>query len=188
VQYVASVASFFVSRIDALVDPLLAAIIARGGAPADLATRACGQVASASAAMAYHLSRELFSSERFGELAAQGARVQRLLWASTGTKNPDYSDIKYIEALIAPGTVTTIPRETLAAYRDHGRPEARLGQAVEEARHVLALLGQLGINLDTLTRQLAEEGVAKFSQPFDALLATLAQRSGLHALLESTVA
>jgi transaldolase len=106
------VASFFVSRIDALVDPLLEKLISQGGREAGLAQEARGQVAIASAKMAYQISKEIFGGDRFRKLAAQGARVQRLLWASTSTKNPDYSDVKYVEALIGPDTVDTVPMES----------------------------------------------------------------------------
>jgi transaldolase len=177
---VTSVASFFVSRIDALVDPLLDKPIAQGGKKADLARKARGQVAIASAKIAYQIYRELFGSDRFKKLAAQGALVQRLLWASTSTKNPDYSDVKYVEALVGPDTVNTAPVETLDAYRDHGEPKARLEQDVTEARQVLERLPELGISIDKVTRQLEDEGVEKFNQPFDKLMALLAQRSPRH--------
>jgi transaldolase len=180
VKHVASVASFFVSRIDALVDPLLDKPVARGGKEADLAKKVRGQVAIASAKMAYQIYKEIFSSDRFKMLAGQGARVQRLLWASTSTKNPDYSAVKYVEALIGPDTVNTTPIETLDAYRDHGEPKARLEQDVKEARLVLERLPELGISIDKVTRQLEDEGVEKFDQPFDKLMATLAQRSPRH--------
>ena len=177
VKQVASVASFFVSRIDALVDPLLEPILAQGGKEADFAKKARGQVAIASAKMAYQIYTEIFGGDRFGKLAAQGARAQRLLWASTGTKNPDYSDVKYVEALIGPDTVNTAPLETLNAYRDHGEPKARLEQDVKEAGRVLERLPELGIGIDKMTQQLEDEGVEKFNQPFDKLMATLAQTS-----------
>ena len=185
VKHVASVASFFVSRIDALVDPQLDILIAQGGKNADFANKAHGQTAIASAKMAYQIYKEIFASDRFRKLAARGARVQRLLWASTSTKNPDYSDVKYVEALIGPDTVNTAPLETLDAYRDHGEPKARLEQDVNEARWVLERLPELGISIDNVTRQLEDEGVEKFSKPFDKLMATLAQRSSRHLTRES---
>jgi transaldolase len=177
VTHVASVASFFVSRIDALVDPLLDKVIAQGGDKAVLAKTMRGQVAIASAKMAYQIYKEIFCSDRFGSLAAQGARAQRVLWASTSTKNPDYSDVKYVEALIGPETVNTAPFETLDAYRDHGDPNARLEQDVEEARLVLDRLPNLGIDIDHVTQQLEDEGVVKFNKPFDKILQTLANSS-----------
>ena len=177
VNRIASVASLFVSRIDALVDPLLEKRMADGGHAAELAKKARGQVAIASAKLAYQIYKEIFTSDRFKRLAAQGAGVQRLLWASTSTKNPDYSDVKYVEALIGPDTVNTVPLETLEAYRDHGAPKVRLEQHLAQARQVLAQLPELGIRLDDVSQQLEDQGVAKFNQPFDQLMATLAQRS-----------
>jgi transaldolase len=177
VNHVASVASFFVSRIDALVDPLLETLIAQGGKEAELAKKARGQVAIASAKMAYQIYKEIFGNDRFRKLGAQGARVQRLLWASTSTKNPDYSDVKYIEDLIGPDTINTVPLETLDAYRSHGEPKARLEQDVTEAVWILDRLPDLGIRIDEVTQQLEDEGVEKFSQPFDKLMETLAQKS-----------
>ena len=173
VNHVASVASFFVSRIDGLIDPLLEKVIVQGGKEADLAKKVRGQVAIASAKMAYHIYKEMFWSGRFKELAVQGARVQRLLWASTSTKNPDESDVKYVEALIGPDTVNTVPLTTLDAYRNHGDPKARLEHDVEEAHLVLERLPELGINIDHVTRQLEDDGVEKFNKPFDQLLQTL---------------
>ena len=180
IERVASVASFFVSRIDALVDPLFETLSTKGGKETDLAKKVHGQVAIASAKMAYQIYKEMFGSDRFGKLTAEGALVQRLLWASTSTKNPDYSDVKYVEALIGPHTVNTAPMETLDAYRDHGDPKARLEQEVEESRSVLERLPELGISIDDVTRQLEDEGVAKFNEPFDKLMETLAQRSSPH--------
>ena len=177
VKYVASVASFFVSRIDALVDPLLESILARGGKEAALAKDLRGQVAIASAKMAYQSYKDLFGTTRFNDLVDAGARVQRLLWASTGNKNPATSDVKYIEALIGADTVNTVPVETLDAYRDHGVPRASLEDGLDEAAALLRRLPTLGISIDKVTQQLEDEGVAKFIQPFDKLMATLAQKS-----------
>ena len=177
VRRVASVASFFVSRIDVLVDSMLDKLIAQGGEKANLAKEARGQVAVASAKTAYQIHKEIFGGDRFRKLTEKGARVQRLLWASTGTKNPDYSDVKYIEALIGPDTVNTIPVDTLNAYRDRGEPELRLETDLAAATRVLKRLPDLGISLDKVTQQLEDEGVAKFNEPFDKLMATLAKRS-----------
>jgi transaldolase len=132
-----------------------------------------GQIAIASAKEAYKIYKEIYDSDRFKKLANQGARTQRLLWASTSTKNPDYSDIKYIEALIGPDTVDTIPVATLDRYLDHGKPEDRIEQEVVKARYILDRLPELGINIDQVTQQLEDEGVEKFSQSFDKLMATL---------------
>ena len=185
VQHIASVASFFVSRIDALMDPRLDKFVALGGTKADLAEKMRGESAIASAKLAYQIYQEVFGSDRFKKLAAQGARVQRLLWASTGTKNPDYSDVKYIEALIGRDTVNTIPMETLDAYRDHGKPQARLEEDVDRARWVLERLPDLGIRIDEVTQQLEDDGVEKFNKPFDQLIATLRQRSPARSTQES---
>jgi transaldolase len=177
VNHVASVASFFVSRIDGLVDPLLEKIIVQGGEKAALAKTLRGHAAIASAKLAYQIYKEIFCSGRFKELAAQGARVQRLLWASTSTKSPGESDVKYIEALIGPDTVNTVPLATLDAYRDHGNPKARLEHDVEKARLVFERLPELGINIDHVTQQLEDDGVEKFNEPFDKLFQTLASTS-----------
>jgi transaldolase len=169
----ASVASFFISRIDSLVDPLLEKIVAAGGKKAQLAAKLRGQVAIASAKMAYQIYKEFFGSDRFRKLTDHGARPQRLLWASTSTKNPDYSDVKYIEALIGPDTINTVPLETIDAYRDHGDPKVRLEHDVANADWVLKQLPEVGINIDAVTQQLENEGVEKFIKPFDKLLETL---------------
>jgi transaldolase len=173
VKQVASVASFFVSRIDTLVDPLLEKVIAQGGQEAEIAKKSRGQVAVASAKVAYQIYQEIFGGDRFQRLVGKEARAQRLLWASTGTKNPDYSDVKYIEALIGPDTVNTIPVETLDAYRDHGAPQIRIEKDIGQDHLVLERLPKLGIDLDKVTQQLEDEGVEKFNKPFDKLLETL---------------
>src|ERR1043165_8589839 len=177
VKNVASVASFFLSRIDSLVDPLLEKLIAQGGKEADVARKVRGQVAIASARMAYQIYKEIFQSERFAKLAGRGARVQRLLWASTSTKNPDYSDLKYVESLIGPDTINTVTVETLDAYRDHGQPKASLEHDVEQADWVLQRLPELGINIDQVTQQLEDEGVEKFNNAFDKLMNALIRKS-----------
>src|ERR1035437_1853456 len=122
---VASVASFFLSRIDVLLDQTLEKLMATDKSKVDLAEQFHGQVAIFSAKAAYQIYKDMFASERFRKLEAQGARTQRLLWAGTSTKNPAYSDLKYVEALIGPGTIDTVPLETLAAYREHGKPASR---------------------------------------------------------------
>ncbi|HBC86418.1 MAG TPA: transaldolase [Lentisphaeria bacterium] len=179
-KQVASVASFFVSRIDTLVDPLLDELVVQGGNKEDVARQMSGQVAIASAKMAFQIYREIFDSERFKKLAVNGALAQRLLWASTGTKNPDYSDIKYIEALIGPDTVNTVTVETLDAYRDHGDPKALLEKDAERAGWILEQLPELGISIDKVTQQLEDEGVDKFIRSFDKLTATLVLMSSRH--------
>jgi len=170
---VASVASFFLSRIDVLVDPKLEKIMDSGGNQATAAKNVRGQVAIASAKMAYHIYKRIFSQERFQALAAKGARPQRVLWASTSTKNPEYSDVKYVEALIGPDTVNTVPMETLEAYRDHGNPALRLEEGLDQAASVLQRLPELGIDIHQVTQQLEDEGIEKFNQPYDSLMDTL---------------
>jgi transaldolase len=183
VKQVASVASFFVSRIDSLVDPKLEPLIKAGGGEADLAIAARGEVAIANAKMAYRIYKEIFvdretvAGNRFRELAERGARVQRLLWASTSTKNPEYSDLKYVEALIGPNTINTVPTETLRAYRAAGEPKTGLEKDMKQASRVLDSLPGLGINLDQVTEQLEAEGVDKFNQAFDKLINALKEKS-----------
>lgn len=174
---IASVASFFVSRLDVLVDPLLEKKSGSGGAGADLAKKAHGQVAIASATLAYQIYNEIFQSERFKKLSALGVRPQRLLWASTSTKNPEYDELKYMEALIGAETVNTVPVNTLQAYRQHGQPKARIEERVEESRRVLEGLPTLGIDIEQVTQQLEKEGVAKFNKAFDELLESLKKAS-----------
>ena len=170
---VASVASFFLSRIDVLVDPMLEERMRRDGPLSGLAESLHGQVAISSARVACQIYQDIFHGRAFEKLAEQGAPIQRLLWASTSTKNPAYSDVKYVEALIGPQTVNTIPLETLNAYRDHGDPAPRLEDGLDRAYDVLSLLPELGIDMEEVTQQLEDEGVEKFIRPFDQLLDTL---------------
>jgi transaldolase / glucose-6-phosphate isomerase len=173
---VASVASFFLSRIDVLIDPTLENLMATDKSEAGLAKQFHGNVAILSAKAAYQIYKEMFASERFRKLKARGARTQRLLWASTSTKNPAYSDLKYVEALIGPETIDTIPLETLTAYRDHGKPASRLSKDAVKASETLPRLGELGIDLDAATQQLEDEGVQKFTKAFDLLMNTLKEK------------
>ena len=177
VKHIASVASFFLSRIDTLVDPLVEKFFDSGGKKTEIAGKVRGQVAISSAKAAYQIYKEIFGSNRFKKLADKGARVQRLLWASTSTKNPDYSDVKYIEPLIGPDTVNTVPLETIDAYRGHGDPKSRLEQDVKEANWIMARLPELGISIDRVTGQLEDEGIRKFNEPFDKLMETLIKKS-----------
>jgi len=177
VKHIASVASFFLSRIDTLVDPLVEKFLEPGDKKTEIAKKVHGQVAISSAKVAYQIYKEVFNSNRFKKLLDKGARVQRLLWASTSTKNPDYSDIKYIEAIIGLNTVNTIPLETIDAYRDHGDPKLRLEQDVDKANWIMARLPELGISIDKVTQQLEDEGVRKFNEPFDKLMESLAKKS-----------
>jgi transaldolase len=163
---VASVASFFLSRIDTAVDRLLDGLASRGQ-PAARALR--GKAAIASACRAYEIYEEAVAEPAWEALTAQGARPQRLLWASTSTKDPAYSPIKYVEELIVPGTVNTMPLETLTAYRRLGRPELTLERHLAEASDVREGLERLDVDLEAVAQQLEREGVAKFVEPFDKL-------------------
>jgi len=159
---IASVASFFVSRVDAAVDKLLE------NRPE--AAQLQGHIAIANAKLAYSWHEYVFNSPRFDKLREAGASAQRLLWASTGTKNPAYSDVLYLDALIGPDTVNTVPPATYAAYKDHGQPRATLTESLAEAEQQIALLKDCGINLDEVTTKLEEEGVKSFAKSFTNLL------------------
>ena len=163
IDRVASVASFFVSRVDTLIDSQLAE---RGGA-----SEQRGKVAIANAKLAYARFREIFGGERFQKLSVNGARPQRPLWASTGTKNKDYSDVLYVESLIGPDTVNTLPVATLDAFRDHGAARRTIDQGVDEARATMDALAAAGIDIAAATQQLEDDGVALFAKSFNDLLA-----------------
>lgn len=172
---VASVASFFLSRIDVKVDRILDGMVAEGD-HVEEARALRGRTAIANARLAYRLWRETFATDRWKALEAAGARIQRPLWASTSTKDPSQSDVKYVEALIGPGTVNTMPDETVAAFRDHGRVARTVDGKPEEERAVIERLGAIGIDIDTVTDELVEEGIEKFIKPYDALLAALEKK------------
>ena len=163
---VASVASFFLSRIDTAVDKLLDGLAARGQ-PAARALR--GKAAIACACRAYEIFEETIAEPEWEALAARGARPQRLLWASTSTKDPSYSPIKYVEELVGPETVNTMPLETLNAYRRLGRPELTLERHIAEASDAREGLERLDVDLEAVAQQLEREGVSKFVEPFDKL-------------------
>jgi transaldolase len=173
---IASVASFFVSRLDTKVDAQLNGIIKRGGPPAQLASFLLGKAAIANTRLAYSAFRDVCSSARFQKLKDMGARVQRPLWASTSTKNPAYRDVIYVEELIGPDTVNTVPPQTLVAFLDHGRVRRSLDEGLAEASQVLAQLEGLGISMSEVTRELEEEGVRAFSDAFSVLLLALQKR------------
>jgi transaldolase/glucose-6-phosphate isomerase len=177
VDRIASVASFFVSRVDTAVDRWIDQRLAdaTGDARATL-ERLRGKAAIANAKLAYAAFRDRFGGERFALLAREGARPQRPLWASTSTKNPAYPDVYYVEALIGPDTVDTLPPATLEAYLDHGHPERRLDGAMDRAREILADLGRAGLDFDRVTAQLETEGVAAFVASYKSLLDTVAVR------------
>lgn len=169
----ASVASFFVSRVDVAVDRALSGKIAAG---AQQAASLQGKIAIANAKVAYGRFREIFSGARWGALAAKGARVQRPLWASTSTKNPTYPDTLYVDNLIGADTVNTVPPATLTAFRDHGTAALTLGQGLDEAKVQLAQLADLEVDLDAITRKLQDDGVAAFAKSFESLLASVAEK------------
>ncbi len=173
---ISSVASFFLSRIDTLVDPLLEKIMKSGDPKAEIAKRCLGRTAIASAKIAYQIYKEFFNGGRFRLLAGRGARTQRLLWASTSTKNPAYPDTMYVEELIGPETINTVPVETMNAYRDHGHPALRLEEGLDEARSAMMGLIELGISIDGVTAKLEEEGIRKFEEPFAKLVKTVEER------------
>ena len=168
-----SVASFFLSRIDVLIDPLLEKIAAEGGERGALAELMVGEVALASAKQAYQLYKGIFAGPRWAALKARGAETQRLLWASTGNKNPKYDDLKYVENLIGPNTVNTVPVETLDIFSERGQPAARLEEGVSQAQEVLRRLPELDLNLEELTNHLEVDGAKKFNEPFGKLMESL---------------
>jgi transaldolase/glucose-6-phosphate isomerase len=175
---VASVASFFVSRIDSAVDKQLDERIARANDPTEKERLAAlkGKVAIANAKLAYQEYQRLFSGARWERLAAKGARPQRLLWASTGTKNKDYSDVLYVEELIGSNTINTVPPATLEAFRDHGKPRDSLEENIEDARRVLAELEKSGVSLDAITADLVKDGVKQFADAADKLYGAVAHK------------
>jgi transaldolase/glucose-6-phosphate isomerase len=177
IDRVASVASFFLSRIDVMVDPMLEKLIKAGGPNAEKASSLRGQIAIASAKLAYRIYKEIHGSERYRRLADRGAHPQCLLWASTSTKNPEYSDIKYVEALIGPDTVNTAPLETLDAYRDHGQPAARLDEGIDKYEGTLRELAELNIDITVIAQRLEDEGIEKFNAPYDRLMESLEKHS-----------
>ena len=161
ISQISSVASFFLSRIDVLVDPMLDQ---KGLGDWK------GEVAIALAKKAYEIYNRVFSTERWKKLAEKGAKPQRLLWASTSSKNPAFKDTKYVEALIGPETVDTVPLETIEAFRDHGIAANNLETDLDKATEILAKLKEAGIDLEKVAKQLEEEGIEKFNTPFEKLL------------------
>jgi transaldolase len=178
VDRIASVASFFVSRVDVLLDPILDKKAAAESDPARKAKLEGlrGKAAIANALLAYQSFKQIFGDQRFTDLKAHGARVQRPLWASTSVKNPAYPDLLYAEALIGRDTVDTMPRETLDAFRDHGKVADTVEQDIEGAKATLAGLAEVGIDFKAATDQLEVEGVDKFQQSFDALIKGIVEK------------
>ena len=174
-----SVASFFVSRVDTNVDKQLDAIVADAARPErqrQLARELRGKTGIANARLAYRAFEEVFSGERYAKLREKGASRQRPLWASTSTKDPAYPDLYYVEALIAPDSIDTMPRETFEAYKDHGVPRVRIHDDLDRAQDVLDGLAELGIEESQVSEELEQEGVRKFSDSYDSLLETLAEK------------
>ena len=176
VSKVHGVASFFVSRIDTKIDAAIDERVKAGDAKAEELKALRGKVAIANAKVAYQHYLEMVATDRWKALAAEGAAPQRLLWASTGTKDPSYSDVLYVETLIGPDTVNTMPTKTLEAFKDHGKVAPTLTQDVEGARKVIEAQAQLGLDLDGVTEGLVTAGVGSFSQSFDTLLAAVASK------------
>ncbi len=175
----ASVASFFVSRIDTLIDSMVEQRLKNASTPSEqaLLERIPGKIAIANARLTYRKYQEIIATPRWKALAAKGARTQRLLWASTSTKNPKYRDVMYVEELIGPDTVNTIPTNTFEAFRDHGKARASLEENVEEAARSMAALGAAGISMKEVTDKLVDDGVRLFSEAFDTLLGAVGQKT-----------
>jgi len=177
INEITSVASFFVSRVDTLVDKLLEQrIAASSGEEKNRLTALLGKAAVANAKLAYREYQRIFTSPRFLSLKEKGAHIQRLLWGSTGTKNPKYSDIKYVDELIAPDTINTMPEATLNAFKDHGKAKVTIGEHMDEAEGVFRELKSLGISMKEVTDQLETEGVKAFADSYFALLDEISKR------------
>jgi transaldolase len=178
INRIASVASFFVSRIDVLVDQQLEQRLPSAKNAAETAQLKWleGKTAIANAKLAYVKFKEIFSGPRFKALEKKGARVQRMLWASTGTKNPAYSDTLYIDTLIGPDTINTMPVASLEAYRDHGKPAVRIEDGLDECRKVMQALKDEGIDIDVDTAKLEQQGVDSFTKDYQKLLASLDEK------------
>lgn len=175
VSKIGSVASFFISRIDNVIDAKLEELIANTNDPAlqEKMRGLKGKIAIANAKIAYQEYKKIIQSDRWKALSAKGAQVQRLLWASTSTKNPEYSDVLYVNELIGPNTVNTMPPSTIEACADHCEIANRIESNLEEAYQAIATLPEIGINLNQIMADLLEDGIDKFIKPFDALLASL---------------
>jgi transaldolase len=178
VDRIASVASFFVSRVDTLVDQKLQEKIDATTDEQEKAKlkRLLGKIAIANAKLAYEKFQQIFEGPRFVALRDAGAKVQRPLWASTGTKNPDYSDVLYVDTLIGPNTVNTMPRATIKAFLDHGTVRRTVDQHLDEAHQQMQELAAVGIDIDQVTSQLEDEGIEKFIKSYDELLAGVEQK------------
>jgi transaldolase len=175
VSKIASVASFFISRIDSLVDSIATTKLkaTKDSAEQTRLKNIQGKVAIANGKLAYQSYQRIFATESWKKLAAKGAQTQRVLWASTSTKNPSYSDVMYVEELIGPDTVNTMPPNTLEAYRDHGHPRTSLTEDIAGAENTMKELAQAGISIDEVTDKLTDDGVRLFAEAFDKLLAAV---------------
>jgi transaldolase len=181
IDEIASVASFFVSRVDTLTDKLLEArpSSATSKAEKDKMANLFGKAAVANAKIAYKKYRTIFSDRRFLTLKAKGGHLQRILWGSTGTKNPKYSDIKYVEELIAPDSINTLPEATIQAFKDHGQAKITINNDLKEVERLFPELKSMGIDIREVTEQLEKEGVQLFSDSFFALLKEIARKRDL---------
>jgi transaldolase len=179
IHSISSVASFFVSRVDTKVDAQLGLLDKLPSAKNRLIKSLYGKAALANSRLAYFLFMEKFSSERFHRLENKGARAQRPLWASTSTKNKLYSDVVYVEGLIAPNTVNTVPPATLDAFRDHGKANPSIKGTHEDSLAIMERLKAVGIDMDAVTKELEEEGVKAFSDSYSSLLLTIKERMKL---------
>jgi transaldolase len=175
---VSSVASFFVSRVDSEIDKRLDGLIAIHPAKRTRLESLKGKAAIANAKLAYRLFQREFAAPRWRELAARGARVQRPLWASTSTKNPAYRDVMYVEELIGPDTVNTMPPQTIEAFRDHGRVTRTVDRDIEDAEQTMSDLAAAGIDVNEVTDKLLVDGLASFQKSYDGLIAGLAKKAG----------
>ncbi len=172
-------ASFFISRIDSATDALVNERLKTSKDPQEQEQlkSILGKVAIANGKQTYVSYQQIFSGDRWSTLAAKGAQTQRVLWASTSTKNPKYRDVMYVEELIGPDTVNTIPPATLDAFRDHGQPRASLTEDVESANHTMETAGKVGISMKEVTDKLTDDGVRLFAEAFDKLLAAVEKSS-----------
>jgi transaldolase len=182
---IASVASFFVSRVDTLIDKLLESQLSSASATSEKVAVLLGKAAVANAKIAYQRYRAIFSNKRFLSLKEKGGHLQRLLWGSTGTKNPKYSDIKYVEELIGPDSINTLPETTIEAFRDHGRPGVTIGEHLVEAERLFQELRSFGIEIEEVTDQLEHEGVKLFYDSFISLLNEISQKRDLFLLMQT---
>lgn len=177
IRSISSVASFFISRVDSAVDRLLDQKIVAGANNPEVLRALRGKTGIANAKLAYEAFLRRFGDDAFAPLAKRGGRRQRPLWASTSSKDPSYPDTYYVEALVGPDTVNTMPPATIVAYRDHGKPEVRINRELKAARSVIAGLGTAGVDLTAVLAQLEKDGVASFAKSYDSLLAVVAKRA-----------